>query len=618
MARYTLHARLEAGELADLFRGEDDGGREVTIKVFSPRTSDPEYGKALAEMSARTAGLGNPGALAYVDVGFYDQRLVAVREHVKGYTLGQAFQRLGSREAVITPELALFLIAEAAQIVGASHVAGFAHGAITPGNLLLGFDGGVRVCDFGALEALAASPALRAFASKGRSGYRAPEVKKAGPAYPTDDIYSLGSILYELLTLTPVGSVRGGKLSTKRDALPAPSRVQRRINQRIDPVVMRALDMAKTRRYEDGLAFEQAIRGLFSVLGGAPSNQALVKFVKELFPTEVKIVGDGGELPFSSAFEIEPIANAPVLNIAPVEPNTLRQSFTHSDIRVLEPDTLPPGGDGAFEQADAAAEAAEGDFSTELNAESAGARPPTKEWYAPPGKMDAGVLRQRASEQEEAALSVSAPTQKASPPRMESKRKEAPREVSMEEPADEEEVAEKPQPDPNATFLDWHAPPPVPNEPKAKPHPRNYKLWGVFLCIAAGAALFSVLAFQRYTRKHGEAIDLKKTLNEALEAPKEAVDLGKFKEDLESKPIKPPETGKPGTLRILSDQPAWVIVDDTNLKRKTPIPAYTVAAGRHIVRFVNVKTGVRIDEEVVVPDAQMRSVTAKFRHEKRR
>ncbi|MBI5547082.1 MAG: protein kinase, partial [Deltaproteobacteria bacterium] len=306
--RYRLQSRLEEGTFAEYFKAvtEGEGGPEpVLVKLFSFKVSDAAYARALSESGARTRSLRHPGALGFDEVGFIHGRIAAVRSFVEGHNLGDALRRLSTREVVLPPALALYIVSEAAQVVSAAHLAGWSHGAITPGNVLLGADGRVRVVDFGALEAMDSSQALRPLLSQGRNAYRAPEVK-TGRGAPAADVYSLGAIAYELLTMQAVAQARGGAISTKRDALIAPSRLDRRINARIDPVLMRSLDNATSRRYPSAAELSEALRGLFSVLGYAPSAAEAARFVRDLFPNEVAIGGVGGALPFAEAFALSP------------------------------------------------------------------------------------------------------------------------------------------------------------------------------------------------------------------------------------------------------------------------------------------------------------------------
>ena len=113
----------------------------MVVKLFHPKTSDPAYARVLAETSRVLNPLHHAGIVHYVDIGFVQQRLAVVREHVDGYTLGTALQRLNTKEVLLPSALALYLVIQLLEMVQKAHDAGVIHGAITPGNLLLSREG---------------------------------------------------------------------------------------------------------------------------------------------------------------------------------------------------------------------------------------------------------------------------------------------------------------------------------------------------------------------------------------------------------------------------------------------------------------------------------------------
>jgi serine/threonine protein kinase len=156
---YRLTGRIETGELAELYkavRGRDP----VVIKLFHPRTTDAGYARDMAETARVLGPLGHPGILHVLELGLVRQRLAVVREDVVGCSLGQALQRLNTKEVLLPAPLALWMIVELADLVQRAHEAKVVHGAITPGNVLLSKEGRLSVCDFGALQALNSVPAL--------------------------------------------------------------------------------------------------------------------------------------------------------------------------------------------------------------------------------------------------------------------------------------------------------------------------------------------------------------------------------------------------------------------------------------------------------------------------
>ncbi|RKG60058.1 serine/threonine protein kinase, partial [Corallococcus sp. CA054B] len=306
---YRLIGRTEAGDLAELYESLLLPSIPVAVKLFLPRTSDPAYARALAETVRLLQPVRHPGLLHVVDVGFVRQRLAVVREDVDGFTLGVALQRLNTKEVLLPSTVALSIVIQLLETVQLAHDAGAVHGAITPGNVLLSRDGYPAICDFGALQALWSVPQLkRTFAHRGRSAYRAPEVTRGETPTEASDVYSLGAIAYELLTLREA-VVPGSGVSTRRETLPPPSRLDRRINSRLDPAIMRALDPAPQRRFRSCGEFAQALRNFLSAGGGLPGAEEVARFVSELFPNEVSIAAPG-PVPFAEPFQLEPVSGA--------------------------------------------------------------------------------------------------------------------------------------------------------------------------------------------------------------------------------------------------------------------------------------------------------------------
>ena len=162
---YRLTGRLEQSQLADLFLGERGDAREaVVIKLFHLKTSDAAYARSIADVTRQLQGVTHEGVARVLDVGMVDGQLAIVRRHTGKYTLGLALQRLNTREVFLPPTLALAMCIELLDVVAAAHAAGVIHGALTPGNIMLGEDGRMSVADFGALTALQASPSRRASA----------------------------------------------------------------------------------------------------------------------------------------------------------------------------------------------------------------------------------------------------------------------------------------------------------------------------------------------------------------------------------------------------------------------------------------------------------------------
>lgn len=332
MVQYTLAGRIESGELADLYRATRTDGRSVVVKLFHQRTSDPAYARQLAQTVRALAPLKHPGLVSVFELGLVKQRLAVIYDDVARVTLGQALTRLNTKEVLLAPGLAVAMVLELLDAMAMAHQAGVVHGALTPGNVVLTPDGHAAIRDFGALKALFASTALaRQFGARGRSGYRAPENTKGDDLSIEGDIYSVGAILYALLTLKEPSTGEGPNVSTRRGAVPPPSRIDRRLNPRLDPVVLRALDSSPSRRFRSAQDFAQGLREFLSQAGGLPSREEHKRFVSTLFPAEVNIEHLGPPL-FTESFALDEVTGADLdVSVEVPEPEP-RRPFLSSEI----------------------------------------------------------------------------------------------------------------------------------------------------------------------------------------------------------------------------------------------------------------------------------------------
>ncbi len=234
--------------------------------------------------------------------------------------------------------------------------------------MLLGADGRVSVADFGALEALRAAPTLlRSFGSRGRSSYRAPELGAGDAPTVAGDVYALGAIVDELLTLREA-SLGSTAVSTREARLPPPSRLVRRLHSRIDGVIMRALESAPGRRQKSCGEFAEGLRDFLASSGGIPPRGDVAKFVGELFPNEVQLAA-GGAVPFTTPFTLRELSS---VHASEVEV-TARRSFSGGavDERTPTSDGLPVFGESAAAP-------------TQPSVPALPARPPPTDWEAPP------------------------------------------------------------------------------------------------------------------------------------------------------------------------------------------------------------------------------------------
>ncbi|GEC10088.1 hypothetical protein SSP24_77430 [Streptomyces spinoverrucosus] len=199
--RYRLDGPVGRGGMGEVWRATDELlGRTVAVKLLAAEADEAAVRRFRreAEIAAR---LSHPHVVALYDAGAHEGRLFLVMEFVDGGSLAGELAAHG----VLSPERVAHLAAQIAEGLSAAHRQGVIHRDIKPANLLLSSDGTVKIADFGvARTAHETAVALTATGQLlGTSTYLAPERAVGRPAGPASDVYSLGCVLYELLTGRP-------------------------------------------------------------------------------------------------------------------------------------------------------------------------------------------------------------------------------------------------------------------------------------------------------------------------------------------------------------------------------------------------------------------------------
>src|SRR5499427_1449410 len=198
--RYVLGEVLGTGGMATVWRARDEVlGREVAVKVLSPQHAADAGFVARFEREARHAArLSHPRLVTVFDCGIDDGTAFIVMELVAGRTLRQVLDEAG----VLPPAQAAGIAAAVCEGLEVAHGAGLVHRDIKPANIVVS-GGEVKVLDFGIARAEGTAGLTRTQAVLGTAAYLSPEQASGRPAGPQSDLYSLGCVLFEMLTGEP-------------------------------------------------------------------------------------------------------------------------------------------------------------------------------------------------------------------------------------------------------------------------------------------------------------------------------------------------------------------------------------------------------------------------------
>ncbi len=321
--RYRLVELLGQGGMATIYRATDAQlGREVAVKVLHPEYGrDPDFVARFKQEAQSAASLSHPNIVGVYDFGTDAGGPYIVMELVDGEDVATLLARNGP----LPPRQAARLAAEVAHALAAAHARGIVHRDVKPGNVLVSSDGRVKVADFGIARAWADARLTLPGVTLGSVHYFSPEQALGEQATEASDIYSLGIVLYELLSgRRPWEGDSAAAVAMARISAPAPfvSAVRPSVPPALEAIDRRALSPDPAARFVSARAMAEALEGFLdegtaravppaaaAVAGAAAATAA------RSYPPDAYAGGPAGTAPPAS-----PPAAAPLDGLEPEEP----------------------------------------------------------------------------------------------------------------------------------------------------------------------------------------------------------------------------------------------------------------------------------------------------------
>lgn len=262
--RYVPLVRLAMGGMAEVWKGtaifESGEKHLIAIKRVLPQLAKDETYRSMFEDEARLGMLlRHPNIVRVYDAREVGGTFIMIMELVDGTSLKAILERAHARGACMPPATALFVARQLSSALAYAHSAceptgralGIIHRDVSPHNLLLGKDGGVKLADFGLADASVHSTHLGGGMLGGKLGYLAPELIEQQPSTPQIDVFAVGIVLWEMLCGRrlfvgddDMGTVR----AVAKCEVPPPSTFNRRSTPELDAIVLRILDRDPKKR----------------------------------------------------------------------------------------------------------------------------------------------------------------------------------------------------------------------------------------------------------------------------------------------------------------------------------------------------------------------------------
>ncbi len=266
--RYKVLNRIGSGGMADVYCAEDlQLGRRVALKLLYRRfAEDEEFVERFRREASSAAGLQHPNVVAVFDRGEFDGTYYIAMEYLEGRSLKQ----LVRQEGALDPDRAIDLVTQILKAARFAHRRGIVHRDIKPHNVIVDDEGRAKVTDFGIARA-GASDMTETGSIMGTAQYLSPEQAQGHPVDARADLYSIGVVLYELLTgRVPFDAESAVTIALKQvseEPVP-PSEFNPAVSDQLEDVVMRALQKDPAYRFADAEEFIVALEAARGIPAG--------------------------------------------------------------------------------------------------------------------------------------------------------------------------------------------------------------------------------------------------------------------------------------------------------------------------------------------------------------
>ncbi|MEM1203874.1 MAG: protein kinase [Acidobacteriota bacterium] len=312
---YRLLERVAVGGMAEVWRARRRGveGFQKTVaikKILSHLTGSADFVTMFIDEAKLAAQLSHANIIQIYDLGKVEDDFFIAMEFVEGRDLRSILTDASEQGKPIPIGLCLTIVAALARALDYAHRKrdfddhhlGLVHRDVSPQNVLISYEGEIKLCDFGIVKAVAKASTTQMGALKGKLQYMSPEQAWGKDVDARSDIFSLGSVFFEILTGEKLftGDSEIGVLDAVRDCrIRSPRELEPSVPEEVARIVLRALEKTPEARYQTAGELERDIAAVLEAFKPSPSQGDLADYLKGLFsapgiPAKAQVQPVGG------------------------------------------------------------------------------------------------------------------------------------------------------------------------------------------------------------------------------------------------------------------------------------------------------------------------------------
>jgi TonB family protein len=297
--QYTLLERIAVGGMAEVWKARMKGvegfQKTVAIKRILPSLTDSsDFVTMFIDEAKLAAQLQHNNIIHIYDLGKLGDDYYIAMEYIEGKDLRTILNTARQQQAPLPHELALLVASRLASALDYAHrkrdfdnrELGLVHRDVSPQNVLISYEGDIKLCDFGIVKAVSKASKTQMGALKGKLQYMSPEQAWGKPVDARSDIFSLGSLLFEMLTGRRLfaGDSEISVLEAVRDCrVEHPQSIDLSIPAEVDALVMKALEREPEKRFASAGAMQKEIDRVLQTLRRSPGPADLASYMNRLF-----------------------------------------------------------------------------------------------------------------------------------------------------------------------------------------------------------------------------------------------------------------------------------------------------------------------------------------------